>query len=466
VALRLPQDLLSRLWWLYALAAASFLPTLLLPYIGEEGVYTITSLEMWHGRDFFVSTLYGVAYGRPPLYNWMIIPLANLLGWDHVLIAARSVTAAATVASGLILAWLAANLTGNRTLAALAAAVYLSGDALFYRGWLAYSDPLFSLFVFASIACLWIGLERDRASLIWLGVAAVTCAFLTKVQTAYLFYGFSLLVLCTRRDLRARLLRPWPIAAHAAGAAAFVAWHFSATRGANLEDTTYHLLHKASTFDPGAYLGQLGSFPLETLSRFLPASVLAAWFWYRDRHRPRADAAKAGAFPLAMLVGMLALNWLPYWLGPGTHIRYVLPLYPLFALLLAWIIWRAGEMRIRQTVYWLAAAVALKYVFAVWALPLHQSKFRGDQMAAAESIERRTRGFPLYASDFSAAGLAVSARLDERRYPAAPLHQPPADWTDAFVLSYTPEERPGKVAEVISLRNDRIYLNCRGSACR
>ena len=45
-------------WWLYATAALSFATTLTLPYVGEEAVYTITSLEMRLNHDFFVTTLY------------------------------------------------------------------------------------------------------------------------------------------------------------------------------------------------------------------------------------------------------------------------------------------------------------------------------------------------------------------------------------------------------------------------
>jgi 4-amino-4-deoxy-L-arabinose transferase-like glycosyltransferase len=447
-------------------AAASFLTTLELPYVGEEGVYTISSLEMWLSRDFLVSTLYGAVYGRPPLYNWVIIPVANLFGWDHVLAAARLVTAVATVLTGLVLAWLAVKLTSNRVLAALAALIYLSGDALFYRGWLAYSDPLFSLFVFSAIACLWVGLHEDRPVLVWLAVAAATCAFLTKVQTAYLFYGISLLVLCARRDYRARLLRPWPIFAHVAGAAAFLLWHYVATSGANLQDTSHHLLHKATTVDLREYLRQLALFPLETLVRFLPASALAAWFWYRHHRQPLSDGGAADGFPLTPLVWLLVLNWLPYWLGPHSHIRYVLPLYPLFALLLAWLVSRTGAARIKQAAYWLAAAIALKYAFGLWAFPAHQHKYRGDQIAAAARIEQRSEGFPTYANDDSATGLAVTARIDERRYPRAPLVRPPREWTDGFVLSYSPDQSLGEVAEVVTLRNDKIYLLCRGAACR
>ena len=34
------------LWTAYAVAALSFATTLMLPYIGEEGIYTITAMEM------------------------------------------------------------------------------------------------------------------------------------------------------------------------------------------------------------------------------------------------------------------------------------------------------------------------------------------------------------------------------------------------------------------------------------
>src|SRR3954452_11701222 len=97
-------------WWLYSAAAVSLFTTIMLPYIGEEAVYTITSLEMRLNHDFFVTTLYGNSYGRPPLLNWLIMPLAETLGWEHMLLASRVVTATATVVTGLTLAWLTLNL--------------------------------------------------------------------------------------------------------------------------------------------------------------------------------------------------------------------------------------------------------------------------------------------------------------------------------------------------------------------
>jgi 4-amino-4-deoxy-L-arabinose transferase-like glycosyltransferase len=462
-------DSTARLWLLYALAAASFLTTLHLPYIGEEAVYTISSMEMWTERDFLVPTLFGSLYGRPPLYNWLIIPVANLFGWDHVLVAARLVTACASALTGLVLAWLSRNLTGDRTLAAFAALIYLSGDMLFYRGWLAYSDPLFGMFVFAAIACAWVGLEQDRPLLIWMAIVSLTCAFLTKVETAYLFYGVSLSVLlAVHREYRTRLFRPSPIAAHVAGAAAFLIWHHIATGGTDLQDsnTADQIINKLSTVDLADYFRQIALFPLETFAELLPVSAVAVWFWVRDRKRRAAIVSPASGFAVAPLIWILALNFLPYYLGPRSHIRYIVPLYPLFALLLAVIIWRLGMMRFSQTVRWLSVAIALKYVFALWAFPMHQERFRGNQIAAAEQIEQRTKGFPLYANDGSAAGLAVTARINERRSPKGYLHWPPAAWTDGFLMSHHSARSEGEhVVDIVTQHNEKIYLLCRGKAC-
>jgi 4-amino-4-deoxy-L-arabinose transferase-like glycosyltransferase len=152
VAARWPDARFS--WTLYAIAALSFATTLRLPYIGEEGIYTIAAMEMRFRGDYFANTLYGTRHGQPPLLNWLIIPLADFLGWEHVLIASRLVAACATISTGLVLAWLVAALTFDQRLAAFAALVYLTSDALVYHGWGAYTYPLFAFFAFAAIACL------------------------------------------------------------------------------------------------------------------------------------------------------------------------------------------------------------------------------------------------------------------------------------------------------------------------
>ena len=452
------------LWWLFAAAALSLLTTLPLPYVGEEAVYTITSLEMWVNREFFLTTLYGTSYPRPPFLNWLVVPLTNLLGWEYVLQASRLVTAAATVATGLVLAWLTAHLTRNRTLAAFAALVYLSGDVLFYRGWLAYADSLFTLGVFAAIACTWVAAERDKGWLIWIGMVALTCGFLAKVQTAYLFYGVAVVALLFRRDYRRVLLRPNSIAAHLAGIAVFVLWQKYLTHGVQSAGTVVDIVLKIKTAGITAYLNQLWTFPLETFLRFLPASALAAYFWYRGRKDIRAQMA-ATTFPFMILAGMTAVNFLPYWIGPQTHIRYIMPLFPLITLIIAYVIWVSGEARVRIALRWLIGAIALKYVLGLWAFPAYEEKFRGHYAETAAQILEKTRGFPLYVTDVSASGLSVAANIDTLRYPDKPIQWPPAEWDNGFVLSYTADPKLGQVSQRYPLGGNELFLLCRGAAC-
>lgn len=454
-------------WFIYLAAAASLTTTLALPYVGEEAVYTLISQEMHARGEFFLTTLYGTPYPRPPFLNWLMIPVADALGWDRVLLASRIITAAATAATGLVLAWLALNLTRNQVFAALAAALYLSGDVLFYRGWLAYADSLFTLCVFGSIACLWVAVSQNRAALLWAGVAVLTCGFLTKVQTAYLFYAVALLVLATCRDYRSVLLKPLSVFAHAAAGAAFVAWNVWVVSGAYVSSAAIDIIGKLQTADWGAYWVQLGWFPLETFLRFLPASAVAVWLWHRARRggAATADAALAG-FPIGTLVSVTALNYLPYWVGPQTHIRYIMPIYPLIALLIAWVIWVYGRGRLGVVAVWLATAVALKYALGLWAFPVYQAKYRGDYPATARQIIERTRGFPLYTTDVSATGLSVAASINTLRAAQPPVMWPPAEWSDAFVLSYRENPQLGRAADRYTLGQNHLHLLCRGAACR
>ncbi len=80
--------------------------------------------------------------------NWLMIPIANLIGWEHVLVASRLVSVGATLGTSLTVAWLAHQLRRNESVTWVAAILYLvTADVMLYRGWLSYADPLFAMFV-------------------------------------------------------------------------------------------------------------------------------------------------------------------------------------------------------------------------------------------------------------------------------------------------------------------------------
>ena len=76
-------------------------------------LYTL-SRDRRHLRAAGLALLLGVTAWLAPLL-WLVGPAQfALLGWEHVLQASRLVTAAATIATGAVLAWLTANLTRNQ----------------------------------------------------------------------------------------------------------------------------------------------------------------------------------------------------------------------------------------------------------------------------------------------------------------------------------------------------------------
>ncbi len=448
---------------LLLIAALSYAPTLAFFYVGEEAIFPISSLEMWHGRDWFHQHLFGLNLQHNPLFNWLIIPFAALIGWEYMLPVTRALTIAATLGTAAATAWLAWQLTRDRAFAAFAALLYLTlADVLFYRGWLAYVDPLFGFFVFGAIAALWVACEDGRRALLAVAVASLTCAFLSKAFTAYVFYGAAALVLMIDPRRRRVLLGGTSLALHAGALLAPAAWLWLVVgdqgQGTRMLSEIIVKLAPAGVLE---YLRHLAGFPVETMLRLSPAFLLAGYYVWRRRIAiaPRWEPHWRAALWIA------CLNYLPYWLSPHGSIRYLVPLYPVIALALAMLLWSADAQALRNVRHWLAGAIALKLV-AVLLFPLYQSHYRGENYAlAAQRIIERTAGHSLYTTNDTASGLSVAGYIDAWRHPAPPLQWMPRLWESGFVIAEAPDTAVGEVVEKFRLGRNELFLLCRGAAC-
>jgi 4-amino-4-deoxy-L-arabinose transferase-like glycosyltransferase len=456
----------TSLAWLFAAAVLSSAAALPLHFIGEEGILAISSLEMGYHSEWLRLRFYGSAVDHGMFANWLIAPVAAALGWDSVLAVSRGVMALSTAATGGVLFWLVRRLTRDAALAGLAAVLFVTfGDVLLYRGWLAYRDPLFGLLVFLSIAALWVGVEARRARWLAVTAAAAFCAFLTKGPTAYVLLACAVLVLGWDREQRVFLLRPGPLALAALALALPVLWLEFAQGGiARGGQMSGEIAGKFAFAGAGAWLAKLVAYPLETFARLAPASVLAAWCLHRQAARAKAIAAE----PLVRTAAAIGLlGFLPFWLAPHSHVRYLLPLMPLAAIVCAVVIQRSGEERMRTATRWLWAAVGLKLVFLLGFYPYYQAQYRGQNYEdAARDIQRRAGGEPLYSSNVTASGLSVTAHLDLLRLPQPPLTFPPREWASGFVVSHAPDAAAGRVAAEYRLGGTPLYLLCRGAACK
>ena len=453
-----------RLAWLFAIATATFVPTIGFYYVGEEAIFPISSIEMHHTGDLIRQHLYGLNTRHNPLLNWLIVPVAEMAGWQHVLAVTRAIIAAATVCTGVVTFLLARALAGDRLLALAAAVIYLTfEDVLFYRGWLAYVDPFYAMLVTTSIAALWLGAERRSRAWLAAAVVLLVAAFLAKAFTAFVFYGVAYAVLSLDAGRRRFLWSPASLALQFAAPLLVGLWlaglPHTEGQGPRL---AREILAKLVPQGALAYAQQVAGFPLKTLAHLAPAALIALWYFWR-RGMPRGPLP-AVALPAA---GIVALNFLPYWLAPQSSARYLLPVLPFAAIALAGLFRAWGEDTIRMLVRWIAVVLALKLVFALWAFPLYQREYRGENYAlAARDIIARAGARPVYTLSATAAGLSVVGYLDAWRYPATP----PVRWADdsvrdALVIVGRGEASRGTLLAHYRLGNDDLYLVCLGAAC-
>lgn len=457
------------LWWLYAIAALSFVPTLFFYYVGEEAIFPITSLEMWQHGTWLKQYLYGADVQHNPLFNWLIMPLSAAAGWEHMLIVTRALTIAATLTTGLVLAWLAQQLFRDKNFAAFAAVAYICmTDVLLYHGWLGYVDPLFAVFIFSAISTLWVGVLQQRTGLLFAAGVLLTCAFLSKALTAYAFYAGALFVLLFDARQRAFLLH-WPVLLiHAATLAAPLLWFALLPGGHGQSGRMFaEILHKFEFPDAGAYISRLFMYPVEILVWLSPVTLLAVYFRLRKHKHKRKEEGEDEQRLFKVACWITLLNFLPYWLSPQGGMRYLLPIFPLLALVASRSIWQSGETALATSRKWMVAALVFKFIVALALFPYYQSHYRGKNYDdAAADILAQTQGHALYSTDSSASGLSVTAYLDQRRYPAPALQYPPAQWQSGFVVARSADPALGSEYKKYQLAADELYLLCRGEACR
>jgi 4-amino-4-deoxy-L-arabinose transferase-like glycosyltransferase len=294
-------------------------------------------------------------------------------------------------------------------------------------------------------------------------LALATGAFLTKGIIAYVFVGAAVLVFLWQRESRGFLLKPMPLMlAVATLCLPYVWFHWMIGDQAQGGRMAAEIGDKLALLGVGAYLWKLAAYPLETVVRLAPLSVLAGWWLWR-RRTTRELLADRGVRTALAIAG---LAFVPFWLAPQSHFRYLLPIVPLMALVFAVCVARQGESYARVALRWMWAVVGLKFVFAVALFPYYQHRVRGENyMHAARQVLQRTAGYPLYSHDVSAAGLSVTAYMNIQRLPKPVLTFAPAQWDNGFAVSNIADGKLGKVVAQYPLGANVLYLHCRGAAC-
>ncbi len=444
---------------LCAFAAIGFLPAVFFYYVGEEAIFPISSLEMWRKGIWLKQIMYGANIQHNTLFNWVVMVTSAAFGWHHVLEVTRILAIFFTLASAWALYRLAKALYGEGNFPVFAALSYLSlFDISLYHGWLAYVDPFYSFLVFSAMALLWLAAKKESLPLLASSLVVISASFLAKAFTAYVFYAGTVFVLLFEKSFRKFLVSPKSILA-AAVAAGFPLFWFSLIPSAGQGGRMFaEILHKLELPGFFAYLKQLTGFPLEVLLRMSPLAILAVYYLLRGRVEKTGDRT----FRFALAIGLV--NLLPYWLSPQSGIRYIMPLYPFFALALSRMLWNTDRMQV--VIRWMSGFLVLRFFCLLLLFPWYQSHYRGENYyVTAQKIIRIAKDQPLYITDVSASGLSVTGYIDVQRLPADPITFPPQQWNSGYVIAYTQDPALGSLFAKFRLGGDEMYLLCRGSAC-
>lgn len=397
---------------------SSFLLTINLPLIGEEGVYTNAALEMMHAKQYKFATLYGNTYPRPPLYNWLIIFLTKWLGVQHIVLSARIITLLATSFTAIALFYFSKKLIlKNNSFALLTVALFLSGDLLFKRGWLAYSDPSFALFVFCGVAWLLLGAINNNIKYLFLANLSIFLGFLCKTISCYLFYITAYLILLALTEHKKFLLNKSVIFLHC-GFALLLLWVLYAVYPHVLNDLIYNITAPklAVTTSNTTKIINFIAWPGLIWLAFLPGSLIISYYFKIFSYKKLN-----GIIKLILLITII--NLAPYWFSNTNKLRYLLPLYPWFAIIFGYFIWQ--NQIIKPAINLLVITVIIKYITAIFWFPYEYNIKFGDAHKIAFDILEQTKNNALYINDPSAPGLRIAGTINQTIWPKKPLTNPP-----------------------------------------
>jgi 4-amino-4-deoxy-L-arabinose transferase-like glycosyltransferase len=346
----------------------------------EEVRRTLVAFEMDHRSEPFQPTVLGELYfNKPPLFNWLILLCSKVFGWNTL--TPRIVTLCFTLATTLTVYLASLRLTGNRKASALSALIFLTfADVLFWYGWMAEIEMALTFVTTAMILSLYMFFESGRRIYLVAGGLLCGLGFSLKGFPALAFFGLTLLslsliyrrfsVLLSKEALLtyclAFLVSAWwiPLSEEPLTYVKTL-WRESFSRveaTRNLKDTLIHLL----------------TYPLLNLKQTLPASAVFLFLVLKERVLP--------APRLRPLVLLVAVNYLPYLISPEARGRYVLPLFPLVALIMGDTIARsAGPKTLRLLLVLISASVVLRVLYGAAVLP-YVEKVGGDPERLAEKV--------------------------------------------------------------------------------
>ena len=318
--------------WFLSLLFISFLFNIgVLVLIHEEPRRGIITFEMLKNHNFLQPTVLGVPYfKKPPLHEW-ITSLFSVISGQVCEFSLRLPSSIAVVLTSLTIFYGVRRFIGERR-ALFGALIYPT----FYVVLIGYGskcepDTLFSLFVTLALFCWFYLFEKGRELPAWLlGYFFTSLALLTKGLPAFqFFYFFVFSYLFLKQKLR-KLFSISHLIGAFIGLLPFTAWLLAVKTDQAVETLFSEVLARApGKVSTSHALKNYLTYPLRFIGATFPWSLIAIYYWLKKRNWSLPEEGILKVFLLAFI-----LDWLLYWVFPGSRLRYLMPALPLLAVLL------------------------------------------------------------------------------------------------------------------------------------
>ena len=321
----------ERKWILYLLLGILLFPALLInlglqPFISDEAVRALVSMEMIFSGDYITPTLAGdLYYRKPPGYNWLI-SLFYLVSGNYSDTTLRLVTVFSLIAYGSII-FLTLRKKLGRDNAFIVSFMYITcGRVLFYDSFHGLIDIGYSALVFLNFMLIWYFIRKEKYLLLFLVSYVLTgITYLMKGLPSFYYQGVTLIVVF----LLERKFRLLFSLRHLTGifllAAIVVSYYWIyASRNPGEMGNMIQMILLESTQKTALGISiwrtvaHFFTFPFEFIYHFLPWTILIIYFIRRD--------IKSLIFSNQFIRYCLYLfffNILIYWFSPDTFARYL-----------------------------------------------------------------------------------------------------------------------------------------------
>ena len=301
---------------------------------GEEAKRLITAFEISKTGDLLNLTYLGDIYlNKPPLFYWLAIASSKIFGWDVITIRALSIIF--TFATAIAIYFFSKHIFRDEKVVVFSTISFLTFfDVLFWYGWIGEIDATFTFFIFMMFIFQYLGFVEKKTSFIVLSGIFAGLSFLLKGLPAYLFFGVNFIVMALFYRRLLELFKPVYLISYFFAIFIPSIWILSTVKPIELIKTLLYESTQRVKKDSYSLLKHLFSYPLTNIKQTLPASVFFLYLLIRKKIVFNST--------VKLFILIIFVNYIPYWISAGSHGRYILPLFPIFAILCGYAIANAS----------------------------------------------------------------------------------------------------------------------------